>query len=114
MALQGFQKHPSDRATSPHGHTLSMVRIFRGLCMALSLLWMVFFHVGIIGSAPFRVPFRVKLLHSIITVIAVIVFILCIRGDGRVVFSVLMLLLGVWALWGYWYLRMEDMLSLLS
>lgn len=104
MAPQGVQKPPSDRPTSPHSNTLSLVRIFRGLCIALSILWMVLFHVGIMTQASFRVPFRVKLIHSIITIISVIAVILCLRGRARVVLGWLMVFLAVWTLWGYWRL----------
>lgn len=102
MAPQGLQKYPSDRPTFPHRNALSLVRIFRGSCIALSILWMVLFHVGIISQAPFRVPFRVKLSNTIITVISVIMLIFCCRGRARVVLGWLMVLLAVLTLWGYW------------
>jgi hypothetical protein len=68
----------------------------------LSLLWFVLFHVSIISQAPFRVPVRVKLIHTIIIVLAVSVLILCLRGRTRIVLGLWIVLFAVWTLWGYW------------
>src|SRR4051794_2916160 len=67
------------------GLLFSWLRILRGVCVALSILWMVLFHVGIISQAPFRVPFRIKLLHTIITFTLVSMCFFCLRGRSRIV-----------------------------
>jgi hypothetical protein len=86
------------------GRLFCWKRALRGVGVSLSLLWFVLFHVGIISQAPFRVPFRVRLGHTIITVLVVSIFVLCLRGLARTVLGWLMVLFAVWTLWGYWRL----------
>jgi hypothetical protein len=84
------------------GRLFCWKRALRGVGMGLSLLWFVLFHVGIISQAPFRVPVRVKVNVTIITVLAMATLVLCLRGRSRIVIGWLMTLFAIWTLLGYW------------
>jgi hypothetical protein len=77
-------------------------RALRGVGVGLSLIWFVLFHVGIISQAPFRVPVRMKVRVTVITVLAMTTLVLCLRGRSRIVIGCLMMLFAVLSLWGYW------------
>ncbi len=102
MASQSSQKPPSDRTSVLH--SLSLIQIFRCLGIVLPILWIGLFHIGIVSQAPFRVSFRVKIIHTIITAFFVLFFISCLSGRIRIVLGCLMVLVAAWTLWGYWRL----------
>ena len=81
----------------------SWKRVLRGLGIGLSLLWFVLIWIVIPGTSPRSPPYRVWLAHTLITILATTLLVLCLRGRSRIVIGSLATLLTIWWVWDYWH-----------
>ena len=91
-------------AREQRGVRFSWNRMLRGVGCALSITWIVCFHVCVINQAFILVPLGAKCGFSGVTVATVPVMVICLRGWPRFALGLPFLFVVVWTLWGYWAL----------